>query len=47
MFRPPISVTVRHACDHPFAEVVIGAIQDPAFLALPMGARLGLVVLRG
>ena len=47
VFRPPISVTVRHACDHPFAEVVIGAIQDPAFLALPMGARLGLVVLRG
>jgi hypothetical protein len=44
VFRPPISVTVRHACDHPFAEVVIGAIQDPAFLALPMGARLGLVV---
>ena len=47
VFCPPISVTVRHACDHPFAEVVIGAIQDPAFLAIPMGARLGLVVLRG
>ena len=45
-FRPPISITVRHACDHPFAEVTIGAIQDPAFLALPMGARLALVVTR-
>jgi len=46
-FHPPISITVRHASGHAFAEVLVGAISDPAFLALPMGARLALVVTRG
>jgi len=44
VFRPPISVTVHHVTGHAFAEVEVGDITDPAFLALPMGARLGLVV---
>ena len=47
VFRPSISVTVHHVTGHAFAEVEVGDVTDPAFLALPMGTRLGLVVLRG
>ena len=44
VFRPPISVTIHHVTGHAFAEVEVGDVTDPAFLALPMGVRLGLVV---
>ena len=44
VFRPPISVTVCHVTGHAFAGVEVGDVTDPAFLALPMGVRLGLVV---
>ena len=47
VFRPPISVTIHHVTGHAFAEVEVGDITDPAFLSLPMGARLGLVVCDG
>lgn len=40
--------TVKVETDHglTYAEVDIGRITDPEFLALPMGVRLGMVVLR-
>ena len=45
-FRPPISVTISNAGGIVFADVRASGVTDPAFLTLPMGVRLGLVVLR-
>ena len=45
-FHPPISVTIHHATGHTFAEIEVGDVTDPGFLALPMGTRLALVVTR-
>lgn len=51
--EPPQVFAIRHTVkvetDHglTYAEVDIGRITDPAFLALPMGVRLGLVVCDG
>ena len=46
VFRPPISVTVSNAGGMVFAEIAVGDITDPAFIALSghQLSRLGLVV---
>jgi hypothetical protein len=50
-FHPPISVTLVSGPDlgHPCAQVKVGLVGDPAFLALSGSdyARLALVVTRG